>query len=39
MLSTVGVWLALRCDTRGLTTLGVFLLVGVLATLAWNLVP
>ena len=39
MLGTVAAWLALNRDKRGLRMLGVVLLVIVLATLAWNLIP
>lgn len=39
MLSTFVVWLAVARDTRGLMAVGVFLLIVVLAVLAWNLAP
>ena len=38
MLSEVGVWLALR-HKDGVTILGAFLLLMVLATIVWNLIP
>lgn len=39
MLSTVVLWMAMARDKRGLMMVGVFLLLVVLAVIAWNLAP
>jgi hypothetical protein len=39
MLSDVMVWFAVARDERGPLMLGAFLLLVVLAVLAWNLIP
>jgi hypothetical protein len=39
MLSTVGVWLALRRDWGGLAILGAFLSLLMLAVIVWSLIP
>lgn len=39
MLSTVVLWMALARDKRGLMMVAAFLLLVVLAVIAWNLAP
>lgn len=39
MLSTAVLWMAMSRDKRGLTIVGIFLLLVVLAVIAWNLAP
>ena len=39
MLSTVVLWMALARDKRGLMMAAAFLLLVVLAVIAWNLAP
>ena len=39
MLGTVALWMAMARDTRGLVMVGVFVLLIVLAVIAWNLAP
>ena len=39
MLGTIAVWLAFARNKRDVLMLGTFLLVTVLATLVWNVIP
>lgn len=39
MLGTLMIWRTLAGDSRGVRTLGIFLLLVVLGTIVWNLIP